>query len=501
MPLIGAEAYAQAVALAVFMAGLAAGALLARRRADRGRPLRDYALLELAIAGYALAIPLLLAAAGAGYLALARLLFQHDAARLAIRFALTILIVAPPAILMGATLPLLAGALARQAPGQLRRRVSALYAANCAGAVLGTAVAGFVALPLLGIWGALAIAVLANLAAAALVAPVARREPARAPPPPSRRAPPIELPSRAGSGVVASDRRPRSPPTRTAGPVALRRPLRSAACAPWGTRCCSCGWWGWSMGSSGYAFSVMLIGFIGGIALGSALLGRLRHALVAGHPRDHPARRRGGVRGRDAAAGPAALPDRRAPRAAAGRARRLRAAPARLGPALPGGAPAAHGAARLRLPPGRRSARPAPRAAPAPASAPPTPSAPRATWPACSSAACCCSAAPRAGAWPRRALGAPARRGSRCCSPSPAVNPAPPVRPGGLARGAPAVALSAHRRRRRPLPPARHAAGRRPSRWCPTTSCCAKARCPRPAPPSAPATPPAASPPGNAATC
>ena len=219
VPLIGAEAYAQAVALAVFMAGLAAGALLARRRADRGRPLRDYALLELAIAGYALAIPLLLAAAGAGYLALARLLFPHDAARLAIRFALTILIVAPPAILMGATLPLLAGALARQAPGQLRRRVSALYAANCAGAVSGTALAGFVALPLLGTWGALAIAALANLAAAALVAPFARREPASAS---LGGAPPTSAP-------VIPDGRATARPLRFRPGGALHRALRQRA--------------------------------------------------------------------------------------------------------------------------------------------------------------------------------------------------------------------------------------------------------------------------------
>ncbi len=251
--LIGAESHAQAVSLAVFMAGLAAGALLARRRADGEHPLRDYARLEVLIAAYALLIPLLLAAAGAGYLALARALFPHAAAGLAIRFALTMLVVAPPAILMGATLPLLAAAVARGSTAPLRGKLSALYAANCAGAVAGTATAGFLALPLTGIWGALALAAAANLAAAALVARFVRRQPPAVPiePAPSwpdRPVPAIPLFFALGlSGLCAM------------GYEVLF--VRVVALA---------------MGSSAHAFTVMLIAFITGIAAGSALLARLR---------------------------------------------------------------------------------------------------------------------------------------------------------------------------------------------------------------------------------
>ena len=262
--LVGAEAYAQAIALAVFMAGLATGALLARRRADSGRPLAAYVGLELAIAGYALAIPLLLAAAGAGYLALARAFFDHGGARLAIRFALTILIVAPPSILMGATLPLLAGALARQTPGGVRPLVSALYAANCAGAVLGTALAGFVALPLLGIWGALATAALANLIAAALVTPQALREPK----PHRTPSPSVPSPSPGSSASVP-------PSSLWSHGLVLAALFVSGLCAM-GYEVVFVRVVGLVMGSSSHAFTVMLIGFIGGIALGSALLGRLR---------------------------------------------------------------------------------------------------------------------------------------------------------------------------------------------------------------------------------
>jgi len=154
--LIGAAAWAQAVVLAVFMGGLAAGAVLFGRRADRGRPVSLYLWLEIAIALYALAIPLLLRGASGGYVALARHFFERDGARLLLRFALAVVVVAPPAILMGGTLP----ALARRLVGdvaEVKGRVGALYALNSLGAVLGTAAAGFFALPRLGTWGALVL--------------------------------------------------------------------------------------------------------------------------------------------------------------------------------------------------------------------------------------------------------------------------------------------------------------------------------------------------------
>jgi spermidine synthase len=266
--LVGAEAYAQVVALAVFMAGLAGGALLARGRADRGQALRDYVRLEVAIAAYGLALPLLLAAAGAGYLALARLLFESDGARLALRFVLTTVVVAPPALLMGATLPLLAGGITRgvtrASTNQLRRRVSGLYAANCAGAVIGTGLSGFVALPLLGTWGALGLAAAANIIAAALVLPIARR-----------------VQSAAVAGVLATD----TTGTAASGPGPRSRPAAMVVVlvALFVSGLCAMAYEvlfvrviGLVMGSSAYAFSVMLMGFIGGIALGSAIIGRLR---------------------------------------------------------------------------------------------------------------------------------------------------------------------------------------------------------------------------------
>lgn len=246
--LIGAEAYAQALVLAVFMGGLAVGAALIGRRADRGRPLGLYLRLEVLVAVYALCIPLLLRGAGAGYEALIRHFFERDGVRVLLRFVLAALIVAPPAALMGGTLPLLARGLSA---GAVEARVGALYAVNSLGAAVGTAVAGFLALPLLGTWGALVAASAANLVAAALVAPAARREQPVAPSPvqetPVGPAPsPVLLAALLASGLAAMGYE-----------VLFVRVV------------------GLAFGSSTHSFTVMLICFIAGIALGSALVTRL----------------------------------------------------------------------------------------------------------------------------------------------------------------------------------------------------------------------------------
>ncbi len=71
------------------------------------------------------------------------------------RIGLAVLALAPATILMGATLPTLTRHLARNA--ELSSAFSRLYAANTIGAIVGTAVAGFVLIELLGLSGALAV--------------------------------------------------------------------------------------------------------------------------------------------------------------------------------------------------------------------------------------------------------------------------------------------------------------------------------------------------------
>ncbi len=156
--LLGSTASAQATVLAVFMGGLALGAVAIGRRVDRvGQPLRTYAALEFAIAAYCMLLPLLVAVAGEGYVGLATRFFDALGTKALLRVALAFLVVLVPAVMMGGTLSALARHLIGS-PEETQREVGSLYSLNSFGAVLGAALAGFVALPHLGIHGSLAVA-------------------------------------------------------------------------------------------------------------------------------------------------------------------------------------------------------------------------------------------------------------------------------------------------------------------------------------------------------
>jgi len=251
--LVGAEAYAQALVLAVFVGGLAVGAALFGRRADRGRPLRTYVALEALIAGYCLLLPLLLHATGAGYLALVGAVFERPGLRLGLRFVLAALTIAPPAILMGGTLPVLVRHLA-SAGASVRRVVGLLYACNSFGAVLGTAVAGFLALPALGTQATLLLACAANLAAGGLLWPAARREPAT-------EIAPALVPAPARTGWLSR---------------VMLAALFVSGFTAMGYEVLFVRVVGLSFASTAQSFTVMLICFLTGIALGGGLAGRLR---------------------------------------------------------------------------------------------------------------------------------------------------------------------------------------------------------------------------------
>ena len=181
----GNTTWAAATLLAVFMGGLGFGALLLGRLGDRiARPLVAYALCEVAIAMLALASPELLSWIDGAYVAVYRsfgnqpLLFALCRGLLAAAFLL------PPTMLMGATLPLVLRAVS-PVEGRVGHATALLYGANTTGAVLGTALAGFLAVPLVGLRATLLLAAAANLLAALvalpLSAPLAVTRPAVAP--------------------------------------------------------------------------------------------------------------------------------------------------------------------------------------------------------------------------------------------------------------------------------------------------------------------------------
>ena len=164
----GTSELAVAAVLAAYMGGLAAGAAVAGRFLARiRRPVLVYGVLEGGIAIFALAVPLLLGAASAGYVAvLGGQPEPPDAATLGqplFYLAVAFVVLALPTGFMGATLPLLTRH-AVQNNRELGPRVALLYATNTAGAVAGTIAAAFLLLPALGLNATVWVGVAVNAA-------------------------------------------------------------------------------------------------------------------------------------------------------------------------------------------------------------------------------------------------------------------------------------------------------------------------------------------------
>ncbi|MBI5597858.1 MAG: fused MFS/spermidine synthase [Elusimicrobia bacterium] len=157
--LVGSTTYAFSAVLSVILVGLALGSLAYGRWRDEG---------SSGLARLLLLLSLLVVAGLAAYDRLPWLLVTATGGRHPVlsAFAFSALLAGPPALLMGALLPW-SVALAAPARERIGRAVGALYAANTAGAIFGSAAAGLVLLPALGWRGTLCCAALAYAAAAA----------------------------------------------------------------------------------------------------------------------------------------------------------------------------------------------------------------------------------------------------------------------------------------------------------------------------------------------
>ena len=168
----GATTLAVSTVLAAFMGGLALGSALAGRLASRiKRPLSAYGWLEIGIAFYALLVPFLFHWVDNLYALIWQQFHPGYFVFSLWRFALSCLLLLVPTTLMGATLPVLSAALLNSS-GHTRGAVTKLYACNLAGAILGTLAAGFVLLPVLGVHRTILVAAVINtiIGAAAVIA-------------------------------------------------------------------------------------------------------------------------------------------------------------------------------------------------------------------------------------------------------------------------------------------------------------------------------------------
>jgi spermidine synthase len=256
----GTSTFAITTVLAAFMAGLALGGLWMGRHADRARtPLALYGVFEVGIGLYALVFPLLLAALTPAHLAVWRALEPPPLVFGAWQFVVVGVLLLLPTALMGATLPLLAR-FATDRVSAAGDRVGTLYALNTAGAVFGTWLCGFILLPGLGLSATTWIAALTNVVLGAVALWAHRAFAARV------------------GGPVAEDQ---------PDPTFDRRGLAvavAAGLAGFAALTYEVAWTrvlGLMLGASVYAFSLMLLAFLIGIAGGGWVGGRLADAGLA----------------------------------------------------------------------------------------------------------------------------------------------------------------------------------------------------------------------------
>jgi spermidine synthase len=268
--IFGSTQFATSTVLSTFMGGLALGAFAAGRWLGRSlaSPLRIYGVLEIGIGLYALVVPFLFA----GLTPLYRAAWQAGASESFLvlslaKFAGIAAVLLPPTVLMGASLPVLARQVADD-PDRIGGKVGLLYAINTFGAVLGVFIAGFVAIPGIGVQRTLWITAAANglLGLCAILL--------------AGRFAPVTVSTTAASPTATSTR---------PAPARIRLALFVFGISGFGALVLEVAWTrvlALVTGSSVYAFALMLLAFLIGLALGSAFFARV----LRRRPQTDPAR-------------------------------------------------------------------------------------------------------------------------------------------------------------------------------------------------------------------
>ncbi len=260
---LGHASYAVVAVLTTFMGGLALGNWLFGRWADRTRrPLLVYAWLEVGIAACAFLFPSYYEICDQAYLTLAKRFAASDAGLLALKFIFSAASILVPTTLMGGTLPVLVKLVTRSL-GELQEKVAALYFTNSLGAVAGCVIADFWWIPSIGLPSTLLFSGVLNVVVA-LLAFVAFRFDFPQPVRPAEK--PLDPPL-----PIAEDQAKPAPLSLSSTRLVLVGIGVSGFAAmlyevAWTRILCL------AMGSSTHAFSIMLITFIGGIAIGARIV-------------------------------------------------------------------------------------------------------------------------------------------------------------------------------------------------------------------------------------
>lgn len=247
----GNTVYAVGIVLTSFMSGLSLGSLTIGRWADKDRNLlKGYGILEWGIAISALISPLLLERVSGIYLSLSITSMPLWAVSI-IRYLLSIAVLLLPTTLMGGTLPVLSRYFIRS-EADLAKRLSQLYSLNTLGGVFGTFLVGFILVRFFGISMTLMFTAAVNIIIGSSAYYLGMQQP--------------------GPGTVTNHAREEGP-RKSAYTFALGAFFLSGFTAmvyeiSWSRLLVGI------IGSTTYAFSIILIGFLFGIGLGSFVVSR-----------------------------------------------------------------------------------------------------------------------------------------------------------------------------------------------------------------------------------
>lgn len=267
---LGHTSFAIVAVLVAFMGGLALGNAWLGARADRSpRPLALYAWLEIGIAAYALVFPSYYVLCQQAFTYLAQTWTPGYTGMQVLKFAFSLLTILLPTILMGGTLPVLIRLVTRSL-SELRASVSTLYFINSAGAVAGCWLADFWLIPEWGlqstVWAGAAMNLFAGLVALFVSG---------------------WLREGRSSGPAVPDVPGETSDEESYGRGEFRLALAGIGLSGFVAMLYEVVWTrllALTLGSSTHAFSIMLITFITGIAVGAWWVGRwkrLRRPLTA----------------------------------------------------------------------------------------------------------------------------------------------------------------------------------------------------------------------------
>ncbi|MBA4148399.1 MAG: fused MFS/spermidine synthase [Verrucomicrobia bacterium] len=258
--MFGSTVYAQTTVLAVFMGGLALGNRIFGGRSDLlKKPLATYGYIEIAIGLYAFLFTWIYGAADALFVTLGSP-FVHDRyVLLLLKGFFSILLLLGPTVLMGGTLPLIAAWL-QKSPGDAGRKSARFYAVNSLGAVFGAFMAGFILVQWMGLQSTLEMTALINVLIGACAIVIARNK--------------SDFPAMVG--VAETSHQPAITPEQKQ--LLLRGSCLVAVtgAVSMGLEILSARSLSLLFGASLQAFAVVLIAFILGIGIGSAVVSSTR---------------------------------------------------------------------------------------------------------------------------------------------------------------------------------------------------------------------------------